>query len=179
MKRTFTLVAVLFALPALAQQSASYDLSEHTFNAGGHPADGTVLSSLSYRVTLDALGDGVAGRNLVSASYRVDGSFVFGYPPPGEVHGLWFSDEQTLHWNPERSVGDYNLYRDLLSSLSGLSYGACEQHDLPDNTATDTDPVPGGDGHFYLVTAENRLEEEGTKGADSDGAERPNPNPCP
>jgi hypothetical protein len=32
---------------------------------------------------------------------------------------------------------------------------------------------------FYLVTGENRLGEEGTKGRTSTGAERVNPTPCP
>ena len=172
MKRTLILAAVLLAFPALAQESASYKLSEHTFNAGGHPADGVVLTSMSYKITLDAIGDSVAGRNLASASYHMDGGFVVGYPPPGEVHGLLFANVERLEWTPERSVGDYNLYRALVSDLSGLGYGACEQQDIPGNTTTDPDPVPGGGGFFYLVTAENRLDEEGIKGSDSSGTER-------
>ena len=82
-------------------------------------------------------------------------------------------------WNPERSVGVYNLYRDLLGNLSGLGYGDCEQSDLPGTTATDTDRPPAAGGFFYLITAENRLREEGTKGFDSSGSGRPNPSPCP
>ena len=76
-------------------------------------------------------------------------------------------------------MGHYNLYRDLVSNLSGLDYGECDQYELPDESATDTDPVSVGDGFFYLVTVENRLGEEGTKGRHSDGSERPNPNFCP
>jgi hypothetical protein len=34
-------------------------------------------------------------------------------------------------------------------------------------------------GLFYLLTAENRLAEEGTIGTDSDGGERANDSPCP
>jgi hypothetical protein len=107
------------------------------------------------------------------------GSFAACYPPPGEVPDLRFSDDETLEWQPEKSVGHYNLYRDLVSNLSGLGYGECDQYDLPDESTTDTDPVSVGDGFFYLVTVENRLGEEGTKGRDSDGSERPNPNFCP
>ena len=40
-------------------------------------------------------------------------------------------------------------------------------------------PVPAGNGYFYLVTARNRLWEEGTKGSSSAGAQRANPAPCP
>ncbi len=90
-----------------------------------------------------------------------------------------FTDAQTLVWNPERSVGTYNLYRDLLSGLAGLGYGGCEQQELTGETATDSDAVPAGDGFFYLVTAENLLAEEGTKGFLSNATERGNPSPCP
>ena len=94
--------------------------------------------------------------------------------------GLQFTDHQTLVWNAERSVGVYNLYRNLMSAISGGDTGACEQYDLTATTTTDPDPAPSaGDGFFYLVTAENRLAEEGTKGWRSSGSERPNPLPCP
>lgn len=171
--------ALIAALPAAAQESASYRLTEHVFNAGGHPSDGVVFASASYRVTLDAIGEGVLGRGLSSGSYRMEAGFVPVYPPPGEATGLLFSDRTTLVWSPEPSVGAYNLYRDLVSNLSGLGYGDCEQYDLPDETATDADAPPVGDGYFYLVTAANRLDEEGSKGQDSDGAERGNPDACP
>jgi hypothetical protein len=48
-------------------------------------------------------------------------------------------------------------------------------------TETTTDPdVPSvTTGYFYLVTADNRLDEEGTKGFRSNGTERGNPAPCP
>ena len=90
-----------------------------------------------------------------------------------------FTDAQTLVWNPERSVGTYNLYRDLLSGLAGLGYGGCEQQELTGEMATDSGAVPAGDGFFYLVTAENLLAEEGTKGFLSNATERGNPSPCP
>jgi hypothetical protein len=64
--------------------------------------------------------------------------------------------------------------------ISALAYGQCEQQDLTDATATDTDtPSAPREGFFYLVTANNRLGEEGTKGWDSADVERPNPVPCP
>jgi hypothetical protein len=179
MRAITVLLLLLLAGPALAQTSASYNLSEHVFNAGGHPEQGTVMASASYRVTLDSIGDGIGGPGLASASYRMDGGFPLRYPPPGEVLGLRFTDHQTLVWDPEKSVGSYNLYRDLFSSIAGLGYGNCEQQDLTGETTIDTDTPPSTDGYFYLVTAENRLAEEGTKGWDSVGTERFNPGPCP
>jgi hypothetical protein len=178
-----TTLAALIALATIgaaqAQESASFRLKEHVLNAGGSPAGGATPGSASYRVSLDALGEGVLPRPMSSASFRLDGGFGAAYPPPGEVTGLRFLDETTLAWNPERSVGLYNLYRDLLGALSGSSAGACEQQGLAGETATDSDAVPVGDGYFYLVTAENRLGEEGTRGADSAGASRPTTGACP
>jgi hypothetical protein len=179
MKATAILLALLVAGTVMAQTSASYKLGEHVFNAGGHPEVGTVMASASYRVSLDSIGDGLAGPGLSSASYRVDGGFGLSYPPPGEVLGLRFTDSQTMEWTPEKSVGVYNLYRGLFSALSGLGYGGCDQQDLTGETAIDFDTPPAFDGYSYLVTAENRLAEEGTKGWNSGGAERPNPAACP
>lgn len=44
-----------------------------------------------------------------------------------------------------------------------------------------SDPLApsAGTGFFYLVTARNRLDEEGPKGFQSLGVEEPNPDPCP
>lgn len=173
------LLLLIVSAPLLAQTSTSFKLTEHALDAGGHPEEGVVMTSGSFRVTLDAIGESVTGGGLGSASFSLDGGFSAAYPAPGEVSGLLFSDSQTLVWDPERSVGAYNLYRDTITALSGLGYGQCEQQDLEEATATDPDTTPAGDGYFYLVTAENRLAEEGTKGDDGDGSERANPSPCP
>jgi hypothetical protein len=173
------LAAVLAsALPAAAQQSASYKLQESVLNAGGHPAGGTTLASASFRVKLDAIGEAVAGTGLASASYHGDGSFVSAYPPPGEARNLVFADKQTLQWSPENSVGHYEVYRDLLGTLPG-GYGACFASGLTANTASDLSTPASGVANFYLVTVRNRLDEEGTKGFRSNGTQRPNPAPCP
>lgn len=178
--RILTFLPVLLAVaPVLAQSSAGFKLEEHVLNAGGHPADGTVLMSAGFRIRLDSIGEEIVRSGLSSASFRIDAGFAGSYPAPGEVLGLRFDDRVTLVWNSERSVGIYNLYRDLLSSLSGLGYGDCQQQDLDTATATDPDTPPLADGFFYLVTAENRLREEGTKGLDSNDGERSNPAPCP
>jgi hypothetical protein len=179
LRRVLLVLAIVCALPAAAQESDNYRLTEHTFNAGGHPADGVSLTSASYRVSLDAIGDSVTARWLGGASYQMDGGFVSAYPPPGEVNDLLFADAATLVWSPDGSGGHYNLYRALMSTLPGSEYGSCEQPGLAGETAFDADVPPASDCYFYLVTAENRLHEEGTKGWSSSGAERSNPSPCP
>jgi hypothetical protein len=180
--RAHVSVAILAALagasPALAQTSASYKLTESTLNNGGNPSQGSVLSSASFHVKLDAIGDAVAQASLSSASFHADAGFVGAHPPPGEVMGLAFTDKQTLTWNPERSAGSYNVYRDALSTLPG-GFGFCFAPRLAATTATDAASPSIGTGYFYLVTARSRLDEEGTKGAASSGAQRANSSPCP
>ena len=158
---------------ASAQQSASYQVTDHVFNAGGHPSGGEILTSASFQITLDSVGEGVVATGLSSASFQLDGGFPTGYPPPGEVLGLRFSDSTTLEWSPEGSIGSYHLYRDLLSSLSGLGYGMCLEPLLLVETTTDREvPTTPGTGFFYLATTENKLAEEGTKGFHTDTTER-------
>lgn len=169
------LAALLGAgLPAAAIQSHSFRLDEYVFSAGGHPqTDGTILTSAggSFEMRLDAIGDAFVD-SLGSVQYSMDAGFVGLFPPPGEVLNLRFSDTVTLRWSPEKSVGVYNLYRDFVSELPMGGYGQCSQQNLPSATATDTDVSAAGTGFFYLVTAENRLAEHGTKGFASYGVER-------
>ncbi len=174
------LLCIVGVSVSVAQTSANYALEEHAFNAGGHPATGISPSSVNFRITLDALGDSLADAPIAGDTFRIHGGFTSAYPPPGEVHGLRFEDAQTLSWDSERSIGVYNVYRDWISALSALGYGACSQQDLFDELAIDAEvPSPPGEGFFYLVTAENRLNEEGTKGSSSSDSERPNSSPCP
>jgi hypothetical protein len=182
--RPFVLAALLAGAavagaPALAQQSASYRLSESAVNAGGRPQNGTIASSAGYRVTLDAIGDPVASGTPASASYRLGSGFVAWFPPPGEANGLRFVDRTTLRWDPDSSTGVYNLYRDFVSALAGGGTGTCFVNGLAAEQASDVGSPGTGRGFFYLVTAKNRLAEEGTKGNRSSGTERPNPAPCP
>ena len=175
MRRLRTILpAFLFLVgaPAAAQQSASFQLEEHTFNAGGNPNQGAILTSASFRFSLDSLGENAVAIGLADTSFQLDSGFPAAYPPPDEVGSLLFSDATTLVWNIEGSVGSYSLYRDLLSNLSGLGYGSCEQEDIAGETTTDATLPGASDGFFYLVTAENKLAEEGTKGFDSSAAER-------
>jgi hypothetical protein len=176
---TSVALALAASAPALAQQSASYKLTESAVNAGGRPVNGAGAASASFRVSFDAIGDAVSGATLASASYRVGSGFVAWFPPPGEARGLRFSDRTTLRWDPEPSVGSYSLYRDFVSALAGGGTGACFVNSVPTEQASDGGSPGAGKGFFYLVTARNRLGEEGTKGHRSSGSERPNPAPCP
>lgn len=161
-----------------AQQSSSFELSEHTFNAGGHPANGTVLTSGSFRLSLDALGNTVSGVATGSASFAVDVGFPASYRPPLEVQNLIFTDPVTLSWDPDGSVGTYALYRGQVPVFDP-NYGSCLENDISGSTTTDGSTPGPGLAYFYLLTARNRLEEEGTKGMDSDNDERDNSFPCP
>jgi hypothetical protein len=163
-----------------AQSSASFELTEHAIHAGGSPLQGAMPASATYRVTLGAIGDAVLGWNVAAPTLRIDGGFVSAFPPPREVQDLRFgADPVTLTWSAEPSAGTYALYRDVLSNLPGLGFGTCAQGAISAATATDAELPPANAGYFYLVTARNRLGEEGTKGFRSSGEERGNPAACP
>ena len=130
---------VALAGAATAQQSTSYKLEESHFNAGGTPIGGNSASSPSFLISMDSLGDGVGGGSIASASFSIDSGFGAAYAPPGEVDGLRFSDKTTLEWNPEYTLGVYNLYRDLISNLTGLGFGNCQQQDLTSPGTSDGD----------------------------------------
>ena len=172
-------IPVAIPSPILAQSSPTHTLTEHVLNAGGRPAQAVTSSSPSYRVSLDSIGEPIAGPSLAGASYKMDGGLAAAYPPPGEVGGLeMLADGQTLVWSPEPASTAYNVYTGLVSTLPG-SYGACAVARVAGTSVGDpTMPVPGT-GLFFLVTGVNRLREEGTKGRDSTGAVRGNPAPCP
>ncbi len=167
------LVVLVFALSnAVAQQSPSFRLSEQALNCGGHPANGIILSSVHFRITSDAIGDAVAAVIMTGASFQMTSGLLSAFAPPEEVTDLLFSDKETFGWNPASCVGSYNVYRDLLSQLPTLAYGTCFQQALTTDTSTDPSVPTAGDGHFYLITVENTIGEEGTKGFRSDGSER-------
>lgn len=171
------LVTALCA-PVSAQTSASFKVTESVLNAGGHPLDASRPASASFRISLGAIGDAAVRRVMSSATYRGDGGFVLRYVPPGEVSGVKFLDKINLAWNHEPSIGTYNLYRNTLASLPG-NFGSCYQSALAGAQFGETAAPAQNSGWLYLVTAKNRLREEGTKGRTSSGAERGNPSPCP
>jgi len=140
---------------------------------------GTPPRPTTYRISLDSIGEPIAGRILTGASYRLDGGLAAAYPPSGEVEGLQIlPDSQTLVWSPEPFSMAYNVYSGLLSALPG-PYGTCALAQVVGTSAVDSTLPSAGTGLFYLVTGVNRLREEGTKGRSSSGTERANPLPCP
>jgi hypothetical protein len=170
--------SLALASPALAQQSAHYRLSESSLNGGGHPAEGVALASTAFRMRVDVVGQGLVAVGSSSMSLRADQGFAAAYPMPGEARGLRFDDRQTLRWDAERSAGTYDLYRDAIESLSAGA-GSCRASGIRTAEFVDAEEPPAVDGFFYLVTAENRLGDEGSKGNDAWGDPRPNPSPCP
>ena len=171
----FPFLILACAASLLAQSSANYQIEQATLNNGGNPSP--VLSSPNFQVTLDAIGNGLALTGMASASYGMDAGFATDYRPPEEVLNLRFTSKTAFGWNPEPSVGTYSVYRGLLSDLSS-GYGSCFSQGL--NTPQGSDPgVPSpGQAVFYLITAENRIAEEGTMGNNSAGTPRPNTTPC-
>ena len=165
-------LALLAPGAALAQQSASHSLEEHVLNAGGHPQFGLETRSPSQRLTLGSIGDAFAMNRSFGSSMLLDGGFVIAYPPAGEVQDLRFTNRTTLVWEAHPAAGRYNVYRDTLAAIASLGYGTCVRQNLVTPTATETLSPPSGSGFFFLVTVENRLFEEGTKGFASSGVER-------
>ncbi len=161
-----------------AQQSASFSVTEHVFNSGGSPGKGIIeVCSASHDITVDAVGDSLVVEGMSSPSYLMEAGSVVAHAPPGEVTNLRFASRTTLAWDPEGSGGPYNVYRGSLLDI--LAFGSCLESGVAVETVTDTFTPSRGAGLFYLVTAENRLGEEGTKGYSINGSERPNAAPCP
>ncbi len=180
MKKILWMIFVLAAAVGIAraQTSASYHLTESSFDFGGDPNNGVFAASSSYHIRLDAIGGATLDTGQSSASYRAVGGFVAGYPPPGEVHNQNWTSNSMMVWDPDKSVGSYSLYRELTSTLPG-GFGSCLQSSIATETASDSTNPPVGSAWFYLITARNGLAEEGTKGYRSNGVERTNPSPCP
>jgi hypothetical protein len=179
MRRAIVTLALLLGGTLLAQESTSYKLSEHTVNAGGYPKDGEVLHSTSFRMTLSAIGDNLTPTNLSSSNYQINGGLVGSYPPPGEVANLQFTDATTLLWDVEPTRGNYNLYSGDVTQPFDPNYGVCQPPRIPTETTAFAATPALGEALFVLITVDNLIDEEGTKGTRSDGMERPNPVPCP
>lgn len=189
-ERAIYFAGLFVGCAALAQSSTSFQLEQPTLNQGGHPLDGVVMGSTTHMISLDSIGEGVTAASMASASFRMDAGLVMAYGPPGEIaascgtggpcltleRGVPAGSAQ-LNWPAEPNVGTYDLYRDMIGNLPGLGFGTCNQPGLTSETTSDT-TMPGSSGFFYLVTAANRLGEQGTKGFRSNLAERLG-NTCP
>lgn len=172
----FFAASLVWPAGLLAQSSASYKIESGVFNAGGNPTP--VLTSASFKVSLDAIGDGVDATSLSSASYHSGAGLIPQYPPPGEIQGDHFADKNTLAWLADPSVGSYDVYRGTAPGFSP-GFGTCLASGLAAESCAVPDAPSPGQCFFYLITARNRLAEEGTKGYESTGTERGNTSPCP
>ncbi len=179
LRTCLVLLLLAFPLSVLSQTSPGYQNQEHVVNSGGSPAGGAALTSTNYRITLSSIGEGLTATGMSSSGYTMDGGFTSPYPPPGEVLDLRFANATTLGWDAEPSVGSYDVYRGMVAELHTGSYGTCLTQGLTVRQASDSEVPTAGQCFFYLVTAENRLTEEGTLGNDSSGTPRPNTSPCP
>ncbi len=174
MTRAPVLALLLLAGPALAQQSSSFQVTESSFSAGAE-----MLTSTAFQITLVSAGQGPAGTAVSGPSFSVEGGVVAALAPPGEVSDLRFTDEVTLQWAPDGSVGDYAVYRGIVTEPFDSDYGSCLPPAVTMESAMDAQEPLSGQTFFYLVTARNRLGEEGTKGFDGGANERGNTTPCP
>jgi len=170
-------VLVLAALPAAAQESASYRLVDHALNAGGVPAQGEIHVSAQFRLTLEAIAGPVGHLNALSKGYDASGGLIAGLLPPTEVQGLAFTDGDTLTWNGHAAAGAFRLYREGLDGVAAAF--TCLTGDVPGPTADDGDAPSAGQGFAYLVTVTNTLGEEGTPGSTSNGTPRTLAGACP
>ena len=169
------LMSLSLATLLLAQESPNFKIEQGTFNNGGNPSP--ELTSASYKLTLDSIGEGIVSNGMTSASYGIDTGLPSGCGPPGEVLDLVFADDTTFNWESEASVGTYNVYRGDVANLAS-GYGTCLTQGLTTTQAIDAQTPSAGQCFFYLVTAENRIAEEGTMGKKSDGTPRSNTAPC-
>jgi len=179
MRKAVLLLGLMLPGLCQAQQSASFKIEEQTFNAGGHPRGGMELSSPGHLISLGALGRGMTILELSSTSYTMSASFAGLNPPPGEVANVRFTGPLSLAWDRERSVGTYNLYLESVTVPFDPGYGTCQASGITTELETIAATPPPGEAIFILVTAQNRLGEEGVKGASSAGILRDNTNACP
>ncbi len=176
MRNFLILIFLTFSILTYSQESPNYQNKEYVFNSGGNPAP--EISSTNYKITLSSIGDGLFQAGISSSNYQIDSGFINSYPPPEEVLNLMFVSKTNFIWDPEKSVGTYNVYRGFITDLPS-SYGSCFAYNLTSTNYTDSSTPPAGQCYFYLVTAKNRLAEEGTMGRRSDGQKRQNTSPCP
>ncbi|HEU5180156.1 MAG TPA: hypothetical protein VFW45_05155 [Candidatus Polarisedimenticolia bacterium] len=170
------LVVLLAASPVAAQSSTSYKVQGSSFDNAGDPTNGVALGSAHFHLKLDSIGGDLAATAVSSASFHADEGFVDLYRPAGEVTGVRFTNPTILQWNAEPSAQWYEVYQS--ASLPG-TFGTCYAGDLTTTSLADATTPAIGSRFYYLVTARNRLRQEGTKGFGSTGTERTNTLPCP
>lgn len=170
------------AIPAAAQSSDDYSITDAVINAGGTPADGLILHSADFVVTLSSIGDAAAGPLLTGESFQLEPGLITANAPVANETSLRFLDRNTLSWTPTPPAVAYSIYKGNTLNLPSLDYGACFRNRLPvelGTTFVDPDLPPRGQAITYLVTGSNRLAEEGSLGTSSAGARREASLSCP
>src|SRR5262245_28542101 len=127
--RRFLIAAALLLVPSclLAQSSASYKLTESSFNNGGDPVQGVSSASASYHISVDAAGEFASAMEASSPSYHLaagDG-LITANAPPVEVAGLLFTNNQTMIWSPQATAAQYEIYRGAVNTLISGGTGTC------------------------------------------------------
>jgi N-acetylneuraminic acid mutarotase len=97
--------------------------------------------------------------------------------PPGEVDGLVFLDPDTLAWTALPEAVSYNLYRGTFAGTGWVFDHLCLEARIP-ATSTSDNGIPGY-GYYYLLTAVDACDGEGSPGNGSSGPQRPMPISCP
>jgi len=174
------LTAAVCGAPARAQSSASHRIEGATLNAGGRPSGGMVAQSPSHRITLDVVGADLPGLDASSASFGLSGGFGGAFAPPSEVEAAAFAEGGTpaLTWASMPAAVTYDIYRGATDTLPG-TFGSCLAASVATPSYTDLAAPALKGAFFYLVTGENRLGEEGTKGYQSSGSPRTSAPACP
>jgi len=94
---------------------------------------------------------------------------------PFEIESLLFTDATTFQWDSDApNSGSGTVYDVMRGDVSGLSSGyagSCIDPQHAGVSTTDTDPLPAGQGRYYLVRGSNACG-DGSYGTDSDSAER-------
>jgi hypothetical protein len=180
MVRTILVMTVATALATGAGRgtgeaaSASFRLDDGRVGAGGRPAGGTMATSPSFRISVEALGEPI----LAPPGHRAGAGFLVRYLPPTEVTGLAFASPVELTWAASPRAIEYDLYREALSKVAG-GQSRCFASGIAETSLMDADAPGPGEGFFYLVTGRNRLGEPGTHGTGTDGQARTAAPACP
>lgn len=105
-------------------------------------------------------------------------SSTLGYTaPPAEPSSLNLNSATALSWSTSANALAYNLYRGDVSSLSGGSYGDCQDGNVESTATADAEkPIPG-QAYFYVVSAMNE-DGESAAGRDSSGVAHPPATRC-
>lgn len=173
----FILFFIFLCSLSFPQESPNYKNNEYAFNNGSNPAPEIV--STNFKITLSSIGDGIFPPWALSSNYYISSGFTVSYPPPSEVLNLRFTSKTEMIWDPEWSVGTYNVYRGITYDLPSGDYGNCVAYNLTSTSYSDTEIPISGHCFFYIITAVNKIKEEGTMGYKSDGTKRNNFRPCP